>query len=377
MAQILDDSSVIPSYLGFQARGGHEDSGIQSNLSLRHGEVRKIIYPTDPDSVSGRFIEYNVEVQQRDGSSTGVAVTYANCLLSNLFGGAADVFKYTLREDNQKQPPTDGVGVGSKVVLLCLNGITTKAVIIGGLRETGPIDPDGTGRNGNDQESDGHNLYFEFNGANVKIDDAGEIQIMYRGKTQADGSLDSSANPDAEGTSVLFNKDGSLKLFTPKQDQSIFLDHANKKMFQIADAEWNVNVTSGPLNFSVASDINMNGGAGMSVGVSRFVDIQSSGVHVGASTDFWIKGTTYRIGETLMNTQLIAAFTAIATQIGVAGGALSAAGAIPVWPVAMVSVAAAGAALASCAAPLAVIISAITEFEAASATYLSLKNLTD
>lgn len=385
MSQILEDSTVIPSYLSHQTRGSYEDPGLQNNLSLRSGEVRKIIYPSDADSVSGRYVEYNVDVQQKDKNGTGVTTKYANCLISNLFGGAADVFKYTLREDDQNQPPADGVGVGSKVILLCLNGTITKAVIIGGLRDTGPNDPNGTlsnsvnaARRTADDMADGHNMYWEFNGVNANINDDGELQVMYRGKTNADGTLDSGANADAEGTSILFNKDGSLKLFTPKEDQSFFIDHANKKIVGIANSEWDMTVNNGPINFNASSDINYNSsGGGMSVGVAQNIKMNSLGVLVGGATDAWVKGTTYRLGETTMNTQLITAFTTLTTIIATASAALIAAGSTPIPPVIAAGCAAAGGALASAAAPLAIIVSAITAFEAQAATYLSLKNLTD
>lgn len=101
MAQILDDNTVVPSFQGLQPRGAARDTGNLNNLALRMGEVKDIVYSDDTRSITKKFTEYTVEVQHRDNRAAGTTTLYRGCLVSNLFGGAADSFRYTLRKDDQ------------------------------------------------------------------------------------------------------------------------------------------------------------------------------------------------------------------------------------------------------------------------------------
>ena len=236
MANILDDNSVIPSYLGSFSQGSHQDTGTMSNLAFRTGEVREIIYPDDDKSLSKRFIEYTVDVQEKDGNGPGTSTKYAGCVLLNLFGSVGDILRFTYRVDDTQNPPEDGIGVGAKVAILCVNGDTTKAVILGGFRDTG-TDKDGTKAEGKDKKDDGHNLFFEFNGVQTKINKDGELQIRYRGATKVDATLDDNADADAEGSTLIFSKDGGIKAYTKDEKQFMFLDHANKKLEFLASID--------------------------------------------------------------------------------------------------------------------------------------------
>ena len=111
MAQILDDNAVVPSFMGLHRRGVAQDTGNMNNLALRMGEVKDIVYSDDPKSITKQFTEYSVEVQHRDNRAPGTTTMYHGCLVNNLFGGAADTFRYTLRKDDQSQKGKDGLGV--------------------------------------------------------------------------------------------------------------------------------------------------------------------------------------------------------------------------------------------------------------------------
>jgi phage baseplate assembly protein V len=95
------------------------------------------------------------------------------------------------------------------------------------------------------------------------------------------------------------------------------------------------------------------------------------------TTDAEVRGTTYREAEDIMLGTTGAGFTALATALGVAGGALSSAGADPVLaalaPSAATSIASAGAALTGAAAAQTAAASGVTGFTAGAATYLSTK----
>src|SRR5208282_153687 len=118
----LADGSVIPRILGVQQQGRRQDPGTQTNLALRFGEVVDIVYPTDPRSSNGVVIEYIVDVQHQDGTGAGSKITYNSIQLSNLFGGIADILRFTLRPAPQSNSPQPGkLGMGSKVLVLCIN----------------------------------------------------------------------------------------------------------------------------------------------------------------------------------------------------------------------------------------------------------------
>lgn len=343
-----------------------------TSMNLYLGEVRKIIYPTDPTSVTKQFIEYSVTVQYRRGNGPAASVDFSNCLPANLFGGIADKFRYTLRAATQKPAQNEVFSDGSKVLLLCLNGESSKAYILGGIAD--PTDSP-------DQMSDGHNVFFEFNGTQVTINDSGELQVMFRGKTQIDGTLDSSAVAAAEGTKVFFDKNGGVKVSTPSDAQFVYVDHQNKKIDVLADTEWHVKV-NGKLKFETGDQISINGSSGMDVTTSNNITMNSSGVLVGGATDKWPLFTTYRIAQQTMDSSSISLLTTLSSLIATAGATLTTAGGVMVTPVAGAiaaapAIAAAGAALTAAGPIFAALASAITSFESGAATYESLKNKND
>ena len=380
MANVLDDNSVIPSYLGSTSQGRHQDTGAMSNLALRTGEVRAIITPNDAKSVSKRFTEYTVEVQEKNGNGPGTSTMYAAVALSNLFGSVADILRFTLRPDENTDATEDGIGTGAKVALLCVNGDTTKAIIIGGFRDTG-TDKDGSKQQGKDKADDGHNFFFEFNGAQASIDKDGQLQIRYRGATQVDGKLDDNADADAEGSTVIFNKDGGIKLYTKDEKQFIFLDHKNKKLEVLADDEWKVTVNK-KLTFDVGDAIAVTGKKGCSIEVSDNITMKSSGVLVGDATDHWLLADTYRKAESQMLNQIASAMTTLQGLISTAATALQAAGKAIIPPIvggaaAATPITAAATALTSAAPIFSQMSSAIQSFESSASTYLSKKNKND
>jgi phage baseplate assembly protein gpV len=348
---------VIPSYLSTEDISEIDGPSLFGNSYLRIGEVKEIIYPDDPRSLSKRIIEYNIRVQHQGDSGPATPTMYNNCALSNLFGGVADKFRYTLRQATSLPQTDTGLGIGSKVLLLCINGDQTKSIILSGIRE-----PTSTER---DDSSDGHNLFFEFNGLKFQINDDGEATLVFRGKTNADGTLADSADVDAEGTSVNFNKDGNLEAATPDLQQFVRLNHKDKKIEVLADTEWNVEV-NGKLVFKAGSEIQINGGSTATLAVPGNVSVSSAGVKVGAATDAWVKGTTYRNAESLMNTQMASVFKSLSESLQKAGEQL-----------ALGNSPGAGALLVASGPMLATLANLIQQFEDMSSSYLSTKNSTD
>lgn len=361
--------NVIPSVFGINSNGNFSDGGMSSNLVLRLGEVRRQLLPGDKGNVSKKFTEYDVLVGEKN-NGTAASRLYSNCVVSSLFGGQGDTFVWTPRFDPS---PTinkgDITGTGSKVLLLCLNGQTTNAIIIGAVRD----DNDKTEVKYTKDQNPGHHLLWNFNGIEAAINDDGEIKVTYKGKTKNDGSLD--ADEDAVGTFIRLIKNGNLELSTPGEDQTFILNHDGKTIETKANEGWNVEVSNGRST------------------------IKSDGLSIGAATDATLLGETHRIAQQALHTELMALLVAAATEIASIGFFISYAGAqasaaivpnaipviggilaIPFWGGMADGLNKAGYIVPTLSATITAMQTAITEFEAtgaASTNFLSTRNLSD
>jgi len=363
--EYLADGTVVPTGLGTRTMGAMQDSGVFSNVEFRVGEVKEAIPPSSKRSRSKKFWEYDVLVQHRTGGGTGIGKVYANCALKDGFGGVGDTLRYTLRADPQSTVNKGSLlGVGNKVLILCINGEQTSPVIIAGYpdnrRET--------------TEAEGHHLEFEFNGVQFRIADDGSMELVFRGKTDANGKLSDKAKPDAEGTTIKIDANGSLTAATPKEDQSLTLDHANKKVALVAGDH--TGSIRGKWDYQVGGNVTWSTGGSCSLTATNRVNITSAGVTVGAGTDAWLMGTTYRAAETALHTTLIGGLTALGVQLGVAGVALNGAAVVSPGPAAPF-LTAAGVALNTAVANITAMVGGITSFEAGSGAFLSKKNTHD
>lgn len=362
--------SVMPSYLSSTDMGGTSRSAMQDEtFQLLMGEVKEIIPPSSDKSLSKRYLEYNVEVQYRNGSGPTSLVTFANCLLLNSLAGVADKEYYTLRSDSSEPKQDETNTTGAKVLLLCVQGNAGTAFIIGGVREDkGPDEND-------------HRYFFEFNGVQQSINKDGELQIRYRGQTKVDGDLHDDADPDAEGSTLIFDKEGSIKLYTKDEKQFIYLNHKDKKLDILADEEWHVKVNK-VLSFEAGDEVKIKGDKTCTVEMSDKVYIKSAGVHVGGASDAWLLADTYRKAESQMLKQISTTLQSIMSLITTAASTLTSAAAANAPPMvggaaAATPFAAAGAALTSAAPMFMQMSTAIETFEAQASTYLSTKNKND
>lgn len=328
----------IPSYLSFANPSALQDHGLYSNFSLRFGEVKEIIYPDSKASISKRTIEYNVAVQHKDlRLNTGYVRTYNNCILFNLFAGKADKCVYTLRADTQNGNTKEGLGVGSKVLLLCINAEQMQAVIIGGLRDANDLDEEK-----NKAKELGHHFQLLFNGIEYLVNKEGELSLTYQGKSKVDGTPEDDVDTNAIGTKFQMTKKGDIRLTTKDSQEEVLLDHENKKIILKAQ----------------------------------------QGTKIGAATDSLLLGSTYRQSQTVFHNQLIAAFQQLQQEFTVVAISLQTAGAAMVTPItgavaAAPAVSAAAVALNLIISAMAQIITAINSFEGQSQQYLSKNNQTD
>lgn len=377
---LLSDGTCIPSYLGVQSRGGAPGSTAMLNeYVLRIGEVKRIIYPKQDLHYGSKSIEYEVEIQHRDGNGGATTATFRGATVSTMFGGLADRFNATLRPDASKsgdgqQSNNETLGIGSKVLLLCPNGDQQKAIILGGIEDQRSTRVD--------KSEDGHHLFFEFNGIRFTIDKEGQGTLTFRGATKYDGTLTDEAVAEAEGTNLNFDKEGNVKVATKDDAQFIKINHKDKKIEILADKEWSVTVND-KMTVQVQNDINVSTSAGkMSLGAAGNVNINSAGVLVGGATDAWVKGTTYRNAESQLHSQMVSTFSALSTALTTASVSLTTAvplNAIPVigGTLAAAPLAAAAVALQTTGPLMASLAGYLATFEAQGLTYLSLKNKTD
>lgn len=215
------NEDVIPSFYETRAIGATDGSGAFENVRLRYGEVKRVVHPDAPASRSKRFIEYDVLVPHRE-NDTAVTKLYQNCLLVNPLGGLADYEVWTLRP-SRPQPGGAGaddfveLGLGSKVLLLCINGEHAEAVILGGIRDERSTD---VGR-----KARGHHYERVFNGVTTTVEDDGSWQVEVKGKTADDGTMAEDADKDGAGTKVRIGADGTWQVSTAGGAQSITINH--------------------------------------------------------------------------------------------------------------------------------------------------------
>jgi phage baseplate assembly protein gpV len=205
-----------------------------SNTMLRVGEVQAIYYPTDDANISRRFVEYDVWVQHR-ANKTAVTKMYSHVIAIDHFGSVADFSFATYRvkktATNEGDTKDLAPGLGAKVILLCINGETNNAVILGGIRDFNST---------TDKKEDGHNLHTVFNGIDLSINNDGELTLTYNGATGLDGKPAEKTDQEAAGTIIKISVDGNLLISDGKGENSILVDRAEGKVQFLAKNEIDV-----------------------------------------------------------------------------------------------------------------------------------------
>jgi phage baseplate assembly protein gpV len=328
--------NIIPSSLGIQVTPRHHDGDVFDNTRLRMGEVKEIVYPNDSKSLSKKFVEYSVFVQHR-GGGTGLGKMYYHCVLSSSFGGFADQCHYTFRVDASVKKGE--LGLGSKVLLLCINGEHSNAVIVGGLRDQS----DKSGFGGKEAKDLGHYFHFNFNGVSADIDKDGQFTLVYNGATKIDGTT--SVDSSKTGTRFQLDKEGNARLGDKDDKNLLLIDHANSKVVIKRDTAF----------------------------------------ELGEATDYMLLGQSFRQAQQQMNNQLLALLNTLKGLLTAVGTAMTAAGASMVTPIAGAVLAApqftaAGTALVGATQTVGQMAQAIQTFEQAAGqknSFLSQKNKAD
>ena len=327
---------VLPHYLEMRPLSG---DGAFSNMVMRVGEIQELIAPDDPRNLSKKFIEYRVLVQHLDGETlTGTSREYAHCVLINPFAGLADRAFWRLRADSKHDDT--GLGKGSKVLMLCVNGEHNSAVILGGVR-------DETDEGDAEWYKSGLRFFLEMNGVRFVITDEGEAAWVHYGPTGIDGKV-VDGTPDDVVSGFTLHKDGSVLMSArDKRDE-----REAAQRIEIVQSEKRIRLKAG------------------------------RGVFVGEATDEWPLFSTYRRAEQQMHSTITNLLTTLATINETMATAMKATAVLHVIPI--VGPILAAPALGQIAVQMTAItvlinaaISAIQSFEGQAANYLSKKNKND
>ena len=355
----MRDNSVLPSFLSSVPRGSGGGPNLLTNFVLRTGEIKSVVFPDNPLSISKIAPEYTVEVAHRDGFGSITHTLYTGVMPINGFGGAGDFTESTYRHASRNNE-------GSQVLLLCVSGDQNKAVILGGLPQA--------------SKDTSHHYTFEFNGAHVNVNSEGEISIVHRGPTNSDRSVKEQYE-GYEGTKVVMNKRGNFEIVGHNEKQHIKIVHADPdnpktdRSVQVqADQKLSLN-SSSEIDVLSKDNIWVQSDEGA-------VIVKSEGVFVGDATDWWIKGSTYRDAESTANQNVAKQLQSAATQLATIAASLSAAAALNATPVvggimALPGLLAVATQLGTVGVSLGAAATSIDGFEAMADRFLSSKNKGD
>lgn len=366
---MLRDGSCIPS---FQKVGStiKPVTEMWSQWGLRVGQVRDVILPSDKRSVSKKFCEYQVEVQNKDSFGRTSTVLYSNCFVSSPLGGRGDKLRFTHRA--AKETSSQGVGEGSKVIVGHINGDRQQAVILGGLRDS-EDEPD--------KDDDGHHLFYEFNGVRIQVTDQGAFSVQYNGATNYDGSRRKDADENAAGTFFKLSADGNATI--QHEDQILQLRREEESWWMEAKHKITLK-SSDRVTFDAAKTLEMVADEEIYATTRGPITLSARGVSIGSdgATEALVLGSTWRQNEAKLHASLMSSLASLTAALTTASTALATAGASLVVPV--VGPVAAGPQVAAAAAALALAIgsltgmgSSIAEYESQAISILSKKNTTD
>jgi hypothetical protein len=189
--------------------------GVFANIKIHQGEVKEVIPPSSPRSISKLFYEYTVLVSQHE-MGTFAHKLYPNCLLINPLAGGGDRADWRLRASTKDVTDVEHTD-GSRVLVACVEGSNNQAVIIGGLRDE---------RSGKDPEV-GQYFEWEYNGVHFQVNDDGSWQLVSKGKTDNLGQQHADADQDGIGTMITTEANGNLTLHTAKGTEIVLNNNNN------------------------------------------------------------------------------------------------------------------------------------------------------
>ena len=224
-----------------------------ANTPLRVGVVVKCYEKDDKQNITKIVPEYDVVTSELNSQNGQSFTKYMNCISTDSFGGVADFFEYKLRptEEVFEESYSFGKQNGSIVLLLCLDGYSEKAIIVGGLPNV--LDSEKQRSTTLTPENELH-LEGEYNGVNWKVNKDGEFTLTFRSKTDNNGKAQ---DEKAGGTHFQINKKGSVDINTNLEgDDETYMrmDKENKDVGLKAGA--NIGLTAKKnIGFNAEADI--------------------------------------------------------------------------------------------------------------------------
>jgi hypothetical protein len=206
MSTKLASGTVVP--FGLLSPNGSETAVAAFNRSYKNtgikaGLVKRSYAPTDPQNQNGLCTEYDVLTIEQNENKGSTSILYKNCLSTQGFGSIADYLEFTLRplmKQDSKGFPTFSNQDGAIVLIQCLNNIGDKAIVVGTL-----IHPDRP----TNVTSNAPQLYGEYNGVNIQINQDGSCSLIFKGTTDSQGIPTDSSQGNTE---VKIEKDGSFQV---------------------------------------------------------------------------------------------------------------------------------------------------------------------
>jgi phage baseplate assembly protein gpV len=238
-------------------------TGSMSDRVLRVGEVVQALSPSSPGNsdpgTKGKQWVYIVNVDWRDYDGSRQLVPF-RCTVMDGFGGRADHVRHTVRATDV--PSNNLFSVGDQVLVLCINGDKSNALIVGGLRhrEDNTVDPDTT-------------FYdFLFNGVHFAIDVDGQVLMEVPGATKPNGKPDPNRDANNHGSLVRFAKDGTITV-SDENGESIRVSPGSKL----------IEVKSSDVTIICTKDVNVTAQGKVSVQAEGNADFGGAKTYVGAA----------------------------------------------------------------------------------------------
>lgn len=277
MDNYLDTGGVLPSGLLSGNDTASKIAGFNKtykNYPLRLGIIGNTYPISDDNNFTKLSTEYDVLVFEQNEDRGSTILTYKNCIASDSLGSVADFLDKNFRAMTQNTNPGGLLNTanqnGSTVLLLCLDGVSEKAVIIGALPH-----PD---RECTLASSDPY-LEGEYNGVNIKVNTDGSTALTFNGATDSQGVP---TDPSQGPTQFQIKTDGSFEF-----SHSAITITADK---------------SGVLTISTKSDANVTIGGNTNLTTTGNTSIVTSGnanITTTGTADIIAQGTTTVDGSTI------------------------------------------------------------------------------
>lgn len=254
-----------------------------ANYGLKVGIVTAVYDKDDNKNINKIGPEYDVVAIEQNMDLAITALTYKNCLAADMFGAIADFLTFkrrvrtkAFRKGSELVP---GEQDGALVLLLCLDGASDKAVIVGSVEHPG--------REAALTEEDGHALIGEFNGLGIEIDKEGALSIRFKGATDTegnplDGSVGGSFFKITANGSIQINDDNGQSLTLNKDNQSTTMRSAGDTRIDAGDK---MDILSG-------ADLAIKSGGSGNIEITNAATLSAKSITIDSGSAVNIEGKT-------------------------------------------------------------------------------------